>query len=176
MRHALQQVASLIACLTLSFAVLTASAVAQGRNEAPVEQIKLTEAQVTSFIAAQPDLTRLADKVQKAGGDPPVLKAALDTIAKKHGFSDFGELDEVAANISIVMAGLNPDTGEFSDPIDFMKHELENVKQDKSIPGEEKKHIVAELVEAIEISPAVLHPQNIELVRTHRKAIGKALE
>ena len=46
MRHALQQVASLIACLTLSFAVLTTSAVAQGRDEPPIEQIKLTEAQV----------------------------------------------------------------------------------------------------------------------------------
>ena len=63
MRHALQQVASLIACLTLSFAVLTTSAVAQGRDEPPIEQIKLTEAQVVHFIAAQPDLARLAGKM-----------------------------------------------------------------------------------------------------------------
>jgi len=176
MRHALQQVASLIACLTLSFAVLTTSAVAQGRDEPPIEQIKLTEAQVVHFIAAQPDLARLAEKMEDAGGDTPDIKAKLDAIAKKHGFSDFGELDDVAANISIVMAWLNPDTGEFSDPIDLMKHELENVKRDKSIPGEEKKHIVAELIEAIETSPAVVHPQNIRLVKAHRKAIDKALE
>ena len=64
MRHALQQVASLIACLTLSFAVLTTSAVAQGRDEPPIEQIKLTEAQVVHFIAAQPDLARLAGKME----------------------------------------------------------------------------------------------------------------
>lgn len=176
MRHAFQQVASLIVCLMLSFAVLSASANAQGRNEAPAGQIKLTETQVTSFIAAQPDIARLAGKLQKAGGGTPVLKAELDAIAKKHGFSDFGELDELAANISIVMAGLNPDTGEFTDPIDVMKQDLENIKRDKSIPGEEKKHIVAELIEAIETSPAVLHPQNIELVKAHRKAIDKALE
>jgi hypothetical protein len=176
MRQTLQQIASLIVCLTLSFAVLTAGANAQGRNEAPVEQIKLTEAQVTNFIAAQPDIARLFGQLQKSGGGSPKLKAELDAIAKKHGFSNFVELDEVAANISIVMAGLNPDTGEFTDPAVVMKRELENVKRDKSIPGEQKEHIVAELIEAIEMSPAVVHSQNIELVRAHRKAIDQVLE
>lgn len=176
MWHTLQQIASLIVCLTLCFATLLAGANAQGPNEAPVEQIKLTEAQVTSFITAQPDIARLFGQLQKSGGGSPKLKAELDAIAKKHGFSSFVELDEVAANISIVMAGLNPDTGEFTDPVVVMKQELENVKRDKSIPGEEKEHIVAELIEAIEMSPAVLHPQNIELVRAHRKAIDQVLE
>jgi hypothetical protein len=176
MRHALQQVASLIMCLTLGFAVLTASANAQGRNEAPVEQIKLTETQVTSFIAAQPDIARLAGKLEDAGDDTPAIKAELDAIARKHNFSDFAELDDVAANISIVMAGLNPETGEFNDPVDMMKNALEDVKEDDSIAGEEKEQLVAELIEAIETSPAVVHPQNIRLVKAHRKAIDKALE
>ena len=176
MRHTLQQIASLIVCLMLGFTGLSASVNAQGRNEPPGGQIKLTEAQVTSFIAAQPDIARLAGELQKAGGGTPAIKEQLDAIAKKHGFSNFAELDEVAANISIVMAGLNPDTGEYTDPVVIMKEELENVKRDKSIPGEEKKHIVAELIEAIEMSPAVLHSQNIGLVRAHRKAIVKVLE
>ncbi|MGI9404033.1 MAG: hypothetical protein ACR2OF_05955 [Hyphomicrobium sp.] len=176
MRHALQLVASLIACLTLGFAVLTTGANAQGRGEPPSKEIKLTETQVMNFIAAQADLARLASKVQNASDGAPGLSAELDAVAKKHGFSDFGELDEVAANISIVMAGLNPDTGEFTDPVDVMKQELENVKRDKSIPGEEKELIVAELMEAIETSPAVVHADNIELVKAHRKAIDKALQ
>ena len=176
MRHAFQLVASLVACLTLSFAVLTTGAKAQGRGEPPSEQIRLSEAQVMNFIAAQPDLARFAGKMQDGDDDAPAIKAELDAIAKKHGFADFSKLDEVAANISIVMAGLNPDTGEFTDPIDVMKQELENVKRDESIPGEEKELIVAELMEAIETSPAVVHPDNIELVKAHRKAIDKALQ
>ena len=176
MGYTLQQIASLIVCLTLSFAGQSANANAQGRNDAPVGQINLTEAQVTSFIAAQPDIARFAGKVQGSGGRAPAIKAELDSIANKHGFSSFGELDEVAANISIVMAGLNPDTGEYNDPVVVMKEELENVKRDKSISGEEKRHMVDELVEAIELSPAVLHSRNIELVRAHRKAIARVLE
>ena len=74
MRHALQQVASLIACLTLSFAVLTTSAVAQGRDEPPIAQTKLTEAQVLPFIAAQPDPARLLGKIEDAGGYTPDIK------------------------------------------------------------------------------------------------------
>lgn len=176
MRHALQLVASFIACLTLSFAVIMTGANAQGRAGPPSERIKLTETQVKSFIAAQADLARLSDKLQNASDGAPGLRAELDAVAKKHGFSDFGELDEVAANISIVMAGLNPDTGEFTDPVNVMKQELENVKGDKSIPGEEKELIVAELLQAIETSPAVVHRENIELVKAHRKAIDKALQ
>jgi cob(I)alamin adenosyltransferase len=131
---------------------------------------------VKNFIAAQSTLARLEGKMQDAGDDAPALRAELDAVAKQHGFSDFGQLDEVAANISIVMAGLNPDTGEFTDPVDVMKMELKNVKGDESIPGEEKEEIVTELIEAIETSPAVVHPHNIELVKAHRKAIDKALQ
>ncbi len=176
MRHVLQQVAALFACLTLSFAMLTIGANAQGRDGALAEQIKLTETQIKNFIAAQNTLARLTDRLRDAGDRGPAPRAELDAAAKKHGFADFGELDEVAANISIVMAGVNPETGEFVDPIEVMKMELENVKRDKSIPGEEKEQIVAELIEAIKTSPAVVHPHSIELVKAHRKAIDKALD
>src|SRR5690242_780213 len=71
-----------------------------------VKQIKLTEDQVKNFIAAQPDLASIATKIQAAGDKPdPALQAELEGIATKHGFGNFAELDDVAANISIVMAG-----------------------------------------------------------------------
>ena len=121
-------------------------------------------------------LARIADQLHDGGDGGPEIRAKLDAVAKKHGFADFGELDQVASNISIVMAGVNADTGEFVDPVEVMKMELENVKHDESIPGEEKKQIVAELIEAIETSPIVVHPHNIELVKAHRKAIDTTME
>ena len=176
MRHAFPLAASLIACLTLSFVGLTTGVNAEGRDGPAKGHIQLTETQVMNFIAAQQDVARLAGKLQNAGDRAPALRAELDSVAKKYGFSNFRELDQVAANISIVMAGLNPDTGEFIDPVDVIKEELENVKGDNSISGEEKEQIVAELIEAIQISPAVVHRDNIELVKSHRKAIDKVLE
>ena len=80
-------------------------AVAQEPKEDPIKQLKLTEAQVKSFISAQPDLATVAPKLQEAGDNiEPTLQTELDTIAKTHGFASFQELDDVAANISIVMA------------------------------------------------------------------------
>ena len=74
----------------------------------PIKQIKLTEEQVTKFISAQPDLGEISGKLQEAGENPDAaLQGELDGIAKKHGFASFSELDDVAANISIVMAGLD---------------------------------------------------------------------
>ena len=49
------------------------------------------------------DLAAIASKIQAAGEKPnPALQAELEGIATKHGFGNFAELDDVAANISIV--------------------------------------------------------------------------
>ena len=58
----------------------------------------------------------MAPKLQEAGDTiAPALQTELDDIAKKHGFATFAELDDVAANISIVMAGLDSKLGEFTE-------------------------------------------------------------
>ena len=95
--------------------------------------MKLSEAQVKNFIGAQPDLAAIASKIQAAGDKPdPALQTELEGIAKKHGFADFTELDDVAANISIVMAGLDSQTGTFTDPVEALQKELEDVKKEFS--------------------------------------------
>ena len=97
MRQALTRLIPFLAAATLAL-----GAVAQEPKEDPIKQLKLTEAQVKSFISAQPDLATVAPKLQEAGDNiQPTLQTELDTIAKKHGFASFQELDDVAANISI---------------------------------------------------------------------------
>jgi TolA-binding protein len=142
-----------------------------------VKQIKLTDQQVKSFIAAQADLAAIASKIQSAGEKPdPALQAELEAIAKKHGFNDFAELDDVAANISIVMAGLDSQTGNFVDPVEALQKELEDVKKDESIPEADKKQLVDELTEAIKTTPPLQNKENIDIVKTHRADIEKALQ
>jgi hypothetical protein len=142
-----------------------------------VKQIKLTEVQVANFIKAQGDLASMASKIQAAGEKPdPALQAELEGIAKKHGFNDFAELDDVAANISIVMAGLDATTGNFTDPVEALQKELEDVKKDESIPEADKKQLVDELSEAIKTTPPLQNKENVDIVKAHRAEIEKALQ
>lgn len=142
-----------------------------------VKQIKLTDDQVTHFIAAQSDLAAIASKIQAAGDKPdPALQSELETIAKKHGFNTFAELDDVAANISIVMAGLDSGTGNFVDPVDALKKEREEVQKDTSIPEADKKQLLDELNEAIGTTPRLQFKENVDVVKAHRAEIEKALQ
>jgi hypothetical protein len=174
MRQARQR---LILSMMLGAAVLCSAAIAQEPKEEPIKQIKLSEAQVKSFIAAQPDLATVAPKLQEAGDNiEPTLQTELDGIAKKHGFASFTELDDVAANISIVMAGLDSKSGDFTEPVEALKKELADVTADAAIPDADKKELIHELNEAINATPRLEHIENVELVKSHRAEIEKALQ
>jgi hypothetical protein len=115
--------------------------------------------------------------LQEAGDNiEPELQTELDTIAKKHGFADFAELDDVAANISIVMAGLDSKSGDFTEPVEALKKELDDVTADTSIPEADKKQLIEELNEAIKSTPRIENPENVDLVKAHRAEIEKALQ
>jgi hypothetical protein len=155
-------------------ALLAGLAVATAQD---VKQIKLTEDQVVRFIAAQADLADIASKIQAAGDTPdPALQTELDGIATKHGFSNFAELDDVAANISIVMAGLDTETGNFVDPVDALRKQRDDVQKDATIPPADKKQLIDELTEAIETTPQLQYKENVDIVKAHRAEIEKALE
>jgi hypothetical protein len=142
-----------------------------------VKQIKLTDQQVQQFIAAQGDLAAIASKIQAAGDKPdPALQAELEGIATKHGFGNFAELDDVAANISIVMAGLDSTTGNFVDPVDALKKERDDVQKDSSIPDTDKKQLMDELAEAISTTPKLQYKENVDIVKAHKAEIEKALQ
>jgi hypothetical protein len=126
-----------------------------------VKQIKLTEDQVTHFIAAQAD---------------PALQTELEGIATKHGFSNFAELDDVAANISIVMAGLDTESGNFVDPVEALRKQRDDVQKDKTIPDTDKKQLIDELTEAINTTPQLQYKENVDIVKAHRAEIEKALQ
>jgi len=171
----------LLPCVAAVMGVLVAatgvSAEDQEPKDEPIKQVRLTETQVKNFISCQPDLAAVASKLQDAGDDiDAALQAELDELARKHGFADFAELDDVAANISIVMAGLDSKSGEFTEPVEALKKELEDVTADASIPDDDKKQLVEELTEAINTTPQLEFMENVELVKAHRAEIEKALQ
>jgi hypothetical protein len=156
-----------IAAMAVTFAVFPTSAPAQ----VAATQIKLTEKQVEGFIAAQKDMSAVVEKMQGAVfSDHANAKneAELKAVTKKHGFKDFEEYEVVAANISMVMAAIDPQTKAFADPQAAIKKEIEDVTADKTIPGNEKKQLLKELNEALKSEQfSMQFPTNIELVRKY---------
>lgn len=176
MRHA-RQLLKVFAAPLILVALLATGAYAQEKADGSFSQIKLTEAQVKNFLAAQPGLIAMDEKLEAAGDElTPAQQAELDALAEKHGFEDFDELNTVSANISLVLAGMNPETGEFIQPKEAFKKELEDVKGDDTIPAADKKELIEELTEAIQTTPSVEHMENVELIKANREAIEKALE
>ena len=168
--HMLRSIA-VLAC-ALAFALSPAAA-----QDHEFKQIKLSDKHVEGFIKAQNDLNTIADKLQSDSEEPDEkLQAELDAIAKNNGFASFDELDEVAANISMVMAGIDPETGDYTDPVELLKKEIEEIKGDSSIPEKEKKQMLEEMQEALEMTPALEHPENVQVVKKHRAEIDKALQ
>jgi post-segregation antitoxin (ccd killing protein) len=151
--------------------VAMAAAFASFPTSAPAQvtptQIKLTEKNVEGFIAAQKDMSALAEKMQSAvlsNHADAKHKAELEAVARKNGFKNFAEYETVAANISMVMTTIDPQTKEFTDPQAAIRKELEDVNADKTIVSNEKKKLINELNEALKSAQSIQFPTNIELV------------
>jgi hypothetical protein len=141
------------------------------------KQVKLTEAHIKGFIGSQGDLAAIAEKLQKAGDKPdPGLQKELEQLAQRHGFKSFNELDDVAANISMVMAGLDPETGDYTDPIEAIRKEMEDIRKDDAIPEKDKKQMIAEMEEALKSTPPLQFKENIALVKKYQQEIDKAMQ
>jgi hypothetical protein len=148
-----------------ALAVAATPAAAQG-NQPELKQIKLTEKQVQNYVAAQGDLNAVTAKIKGDKPDPKLV-AELEAAAKKHGFSNLEELDNVAVNVNLVFSGFDPKTKEFSQPPEAIKKEIAAVNADKSIPEKEKKEILGELNQALKFAKPVQFPENIELVKKY---------
>ena len=119
----------------------------------------------------------MAAKLQAAGDKPDAkLQAELEAVATKNGFTSFAELDDIAANISMVMAGLDPQSGEYMDPIEAIKKEMEEIKKDDKIPDKDKKQMLEEMDQALKTTPPLQHKENVAIVKKFQKDIEKALQ
>ena len=161
------------ALVAVALAPLSGVAVAQGA----VKQIPLNDKHIEGFIAAQKDMAQVAEKMQGNSDKPdPKVQAELETISKKHGFASFQEYDDVAANISMVMAGIDPQSKAFTEPKVAIQKEIDEVKGDTTIPEKEKKQMLEELAEALKTAQPIQHPENVELVKKYWEKIDAVLQ
>ncbi len=177
-RRAATVAAGLILSLTLAAAMLTNGAFAQAPPTDVIKQVKLSEPQIKGFIAAQADMAKISEKMQGAASEKPdpKIQAELEAIAKANGFKDFSEYDDVAANISMVMAGIDPQSGNYTDPIASIKKEIEDVTADKTLQEKDKAQMLSELNEALKTTAPVQFAENVELIKKYRADIEKVLQ
>jgi hypothetical protein len=146
---------------------------AQPAEEGP-PQIALTEQQVQGFVTATPDISKITSKL-KAEPDKKT-QAQLDALAKKGGFASYEEYDTVAANISMVMQGIDPQTKKFGDPKAMIQAQIAQVQADKKMKPAEKKQALEELNQAVNEVQPIKNQGNIVLVEKNYDQLAKLMQ
>jgi hypothetical protein len=146
--------------------------------QTPVRQIKLTEEQVQNFIAAKKDMAPVAKEIQGSTADQPdpKLQAESEAVVKKSGFKDFAEYDNVAANILMVVAGIDPLTKRYTDPQSSVKKWIATVTADRTVPEKVQKELLKEFEKVLKAAQPIQYPSNIALVTKYYDKIDMALQ
>jgi hypothetical protein len=171
MTYAVRAVALALACIVMQLGGIATA-------QTQLKQIPLNAKQVEGFIAAQKDMAAITEKIQAAPSDKPDPKilAELEAAAKKQGFQDFAEYDDVAANIAIIMAGIDPQTKTFTEPQEGIKKEIAEVTADKTLSETEKTRILEDLNEALKAAKPIQHAGNIELIKSYFERLEAAMQ
>ena len=128
-----------------------------------VRQIKLTEKQIQSFMAAYEDMAKLYDDANADKPDPKV-EAQAAALTKKNGFASLAQYDDVLMNITMIMSGIDPQTKKFTEPPEQIKNEIVALKADKSVPEAEKKEGLTQLEAALKNARPIQFKENIALM------------
>ncbi|HEY8267929.1 MAG TPA: hypothetical protein VIG34_04645 [Xanthobacteraceae bacterium] len=153
------------AVMAIGFALLPGVVGAQ-----EMKQIALTEKQVLGYIAAQKEMPDVPEKPDAK------IQAQLESVAKKNGFANLAEFDDVSANISLIMEGMDAKTKAFTEPMDAIKREITEVQADKKMPPKEKQAALKELNDALKTAQPVQHRGNIELVKKHYDKLAAEMQ
>jgi hypothetical protein len=152
--------------LGVLFSALLALAVF-GLGAAPaqdVKQIKLTDKHIQALMAAYEDMAKLYDGAELDKPEDPKVEAQAAAIAKKNGFVSLAQYDDVLANITMIMSGIDPQTKKFTEPPEQIKNEIAALKADKSVPEAEKKEGLTQLEMALKMARPIQFKESIALV------------
>ena len=144
----------------------------------PLKQIALSDKQVEGVLAAQKDLDAITDKLpQDAPAKPdPKITGQLDDVAKKNGFANYGEYNDVVENVMMVLGGFDPKTKTYVGPEAVIKQQIAAVQADKKIPAKDKKAALDELNGALKQPlPAVENKGNIDVVTKYYDKLTAAM-
>src|SRR5262249_26153946 len=140
-----------------------------------VKQIKLTEKQIQSFMAAYDDIAKLYDSASLDEPDPKV-EAQAASIAKKNGFASLAQYDDVLTNITMIMSGIDPQTKKFTEPPEQIKNEIAALNADRSVPEADKKDGRGQLEAALRVAKPIRFKENIALVLKYYEQLAPFMQ
>lgn len=174
--------ASAAACLSLPMVfpgAVPALAQKAGANEqAPPKQVALTQKQIDGLIASQKEVRDIESKMpQDAKGPDPKIDAKIEAVVKKHGFSGMDEYSSVSYSVGVVLAGMDPESGEYIGAQAAIKKQMAEVEADKKMPPKEKKEALGELKASME-SASDEKPMagNAEIVKKNAEKLSEGMQ
>jgi hypothetical protein len=135
------------------------------RSDKPPAQIVLTEKQIEGVLAAAKEMDPITEKLPDNGKPDAKLLAQLDGVAKKNGFANYDDYNNVIDNVSLVMAGFDPATKTYVGSEAIIKAQIAQVQADTKMSAEQKSDALNELTAALKFwSTPVANASNIALI------------
>ncbi len=139
------------------------------------KQIPLTDKLVEDSLATNAEILPVVAKLPRTPKPNPKVVAHLDDIAKKHGFANYGEYDEVSGNINLVLSGFDPETKQYVGQQAVLNKEIAAITADPKMPAKDKKAALAALnAELSDVTP-LQFPDNIKVVAKYLDQLAAAL-
>ncbi len=178
-----------VACLAAGLTVLsTGCALAQTRQAPPsqmapaqpapppLKQMALTDKQIEGVLAAQKDVDAITQKLPPNAAPSPKAVAQLDAVAKKNGFANYNEYNDVVDNITLVLSGFDPVSKKYVGFDAATKAQIAQVQTNKQMSAKDKKDALAELNESLKSPPPTIENKgNIDLVAKNYDKLADVL-
>jgi hypothetical protein len=178
LRHAVAalSLASLPIVLPASIGVAVAQQQPPAGEEAP-KQMALTDKQIDNMLAARPDVDAIMAKLPQGADQPnPKVVAQLDAVVKKHGFANYGDYDDVSGNVSLVMAGFDPQSKKYVGEEVVLKQEIAAMQADKKMPAKDKKEALDQMNAALKSITPLQFPANVALVAKYYDKLAEGMQ
>ena len=167
-----------IVCLPMAMAAAPIGAALAQQADAPGQapkQMALADKQIDNVLAAKKEMDAILSKLPEGNDQPdPKTLAQLDAVAKKHGLANYGEYDDVSNNISLVMAGIDPQTKKYVGDEVILKQQIAEVQADKKMPAADKKEALSQLNDALKAVTPLQFPANIQLVSKYYDKLAES--
>jgi hypothetical protein len=142
----------------------------------PMKQMALTDKQIEGVLAAQKDMDAITQKLPPNATPGPKVIAQLDAVAKKNGFADYDEYNDVSDNISLVLMGIDPATKKYVGSDAVIKTHIAHLQADKKMSDKDKKQALANLNNALKVpEPPIENKGNIDLVAKYYDKLANVL-
>jgi hypothetical protein len=76
----------------------------------------------------------------------------------------------------LVLDGLDPKSGQFTEPPEMIRKEIENLKQDKQLSQKDKDEALAEMQEALKTAKPLQFKENVALVKKYQNDLEAAAQ